>query len=257
MRRSLLGNTNRNTSIQAVYLSPADRASRNCHAPPGRISHLGGADIPVCRGKCGTYGRQECLPHRTRCCLCGRRAKRRRPFNRYSQHPFCRMLKVARGMLVVWFGVGLHSWSALVLLPWGMLNCIGAIYTLQHYAVNAVAGIIVAFVAVFLVRAFIALEARLGLAAPEGYGLYKSMQKDIVAVGQAVWPSVRKLVRAKTRNQSGDCKRAAAGQVSRSPRRACSDFCVKRERRRGQSHFRQPRLRRGAREDWDSPRSPD
>jgi hypothetical protein len=116
---------------------------------------------------------------------------------------------VAWGMLVVWFGVGLYSRSALVLLPWGMLNCIGAIYSLQHYAVDAVAGIIVALIAVLLVRGLIALEARLGLAAPEGYGLYKSMQKDIVAVGQAVWPSVRrKLIRAKARNRPGDCKKA-------------------------------------------------
>ena len=115
---------------------------------------------------------------------------------------------VAWGILVVWFGVGLYSRSVLVLLPWGVLNCVGAIYSLQHYAVDAVAGIIVAFIAIFLVRGLVALEARLGLAAPEGYGLNKSIQKDIVAVGQAVWPSVRrKLVRAKTRNRSGDCRK--------------------------------------------------
>ena len=115
---------------------------------------------------------------------------------------------VAWGILVVWFGVGLYSRSVLVLLPWGVLNCVGAIYSLQHYAVDAVAGIIVAFIAIFLVRGLVALEARLGLAAPEGYGLNKSIQKDIVAVGQAVWPSVRrKLVRAKMRNRSGDCRK--------------------------------------------------
>ncbi len=135
------------------------------------------------------------------------------------------MLKVAWGTLVVWFGVGRYSRSALVLLPWGMLNCIGAIYTLQHYAVDAVAGIIVAFVAVFLVRAFIALEARLGLAAPEGYGLYKSMQKDIVAVGHAVWPSVGKLARAKTGNQPGDCSSDSAGQAGRSLVRRSESPC--------------------------------
>jgi hypothetical protein len=34
-----------------------------------RLSHHGGADILVCRGKRGTYGRQECLPHRAHCWL--------------------------------------------------------------------------------------------------------------------------------------------------------------------------------------------
>ncbi len=39
---------------------------------PSRISHHGGVDIPVCRERCGTDGRQECLPHRRRCCLSSR-----------------------------------------------------------------------------------------------------------------------------------------------------------------------------------------
>jgi hypothetical protein len=41
-----------------------------------RISHNSGADIPVCREKGSTYGRQECLPHRTLCCstsLCSKK----------------------------------------------------------------------------------------------------------------------------------------------------------------------------------------
>jgi membrane-associated phospholipid phosphatase len=113
-------------------------------------------------------------------------------------------LHVAWGLLVVWFGVGLFRRSAILLLPWGLLNCVGAIYSLQHYAIDAVGGIVAAVLAVYLVRGLLALEARLGLKAPEGYGLYKSMQKDVLAVGHALLPTVKeKLIQAKTRNQPG------------------------------------------------------
>ena len=41
------------------------------------------------------------------------------------------------------------------------------------------------------------------------------------------------------------------------PRRRATFLTALFRRQRGQSHFRRPRLRRGARENWDSPRSPD
>ena len=63
-------------------------------------------------------------------------------------------LHVAWGILIVWFGIELYSRSAILLLPWGVLNAIGALYSLQHYAVDAVAGFIVAIIAVYLVRRY-------------------------------------------------------------------------------------------------------
>jgi len=107
-------------------------------------------------------------------------------------------LHVAWGILVVWYGVQLYSRSAILLLPWALLNIVGAIYSLQHYAVDALAGIVVAIIAVYLVRGLVALEAKHGLEAPKGYGLSKFIQRDVVALGQAVFPSnKRKVERAK------------------------------------------------------------
>jgi hypothetical protein len=95
---------------------------------------------------------------------------------------------VAWGIIIVWFGIELYRKSIVLLLPWGLLNCIGAVYSLQHYAVDAIAGIVVAIAAVGLVRGLIALEAKHGIGAPRGYGLAKAMQKDVEVLGRWVWP---------------------------------------------------------------------
>jgi hypothetical protein len=94
---------------------------------------------------------------------------------------------VAWGVIIVWFGVELYWKSIVLLLPWGLFNCIGAVYSLQHYAVDAVAGIVVAIAAVYLVRGMIALEARRGVETPRGYGLAKTMQQDLAALGRWIW----------------------------------------------------------------------
>jgi membrane-associated phospholipid phosphatase len=98
---------------------------------------------------------------------------------------------VAWGVIIVWFGIELYQKSIVLLLPWGLLNCIGAIYSLQHYAVDAVAGIVVAIAAVYLVRGLVALEAGHGIDAPRGYGLSKSMQQDLADLGRWIWPSAK------------------------------------------------------------------
>ena len=95
-------------------------------------------------------------------------------------------LHVAWGVIIVWFGVELYRRSAILLVPWGLLNAVGAVYSLQHYAVDAVGGIIVAIVAVYLVRGLVALEARHSLEAPKGYDISKFMQRDALALGRAV-----------------------------------------------------------------------
>jgi hypothetical protein len=100
-------------------------------------------------------------------------------------------LHVAWGLLIVWFGVAVWRRSIVLLLPWGLLNCVGAIYSLQHYAVDAVSGMIVVVIAVFLVRGLIALEARGGMKAPMGYNISRFIQEDLVALGRAVLPSLR------------------------------------------------------------------
>jgi membrane-associated phospholipid phosphatase len=95
---------------------------------------------------------------------------------------------VAWGVLIVWFGIELYRRSAVLLVPWGLLNCIGAVFLLQHYAVDAVAGIVVAVAAVFLVRGLVLWESALGLTAPSGYGVFRSLRTDAAEIGRAIWP---------------------------------------------------------------------
>jgi hypothetical protein len=98
-------------------------------------------------------------------------------------------MHVAWGILAVWLGVTLDRRLAIVLIAWGMLNAVGAVFTLQHYAVDAVAGVLVTVVAVVLVRGLIALEARCGLSPPLGYGIFAFIRRDAASLGQAMVPS--------------------------------------------------------------------
>jgi hypothetical protein len=97
-------------------------------------------------------------------------------------------MHVAWGILVVWFGATLDRRLAIVLIAWGLLNAVGAVFTLQHYAVDAVAGGVVTVVAVALVRGLIALEARCGLRPPPGYGIFAFIRRDAASLGRAMWP---------------------------------------------------------------------
>ena len=89
-------------------------------------------------------------------------------------------------MIAVWFGCTLYARSVFLLAPWGMLNAMGAIFTLQHYAIDVVAGMAVAAIAVVLVRRLVALEARQGLAPPVGYDVFGFIRQDAVIFGQAL-----------------------------------------------------------------------
>ena len=106
-------------------------------------------------------------------------------------------MHVAWGVIIVWFGVELYAPSAILLLPWGLFNAIGAIYSLQHYAVDALAGFVVGIIAIYLVRGLVALEARHSLEAPRGYGISKFMQRDALALGHAVWLAAERSLKRK------------------------------------------------------------
>ncbi|MCE5268793.1 MAG: phosphatase PAP2 family protein [Planctomycetaceae bacterium] len=97
-------------------------------------------------------------------------------------------MHVAWGILVVWFGAMLHRRLALILIPWGLFNCIGAVFTLQHYAVDAVAGAIVAVIAVYCIRGLIAWEDRAGLKPPLAYGIFDFVRRDAASLAQRLWP---------------------------------------------------------------------
>lgn len=112
-------------------------------------------------------------------------------------------LHIAWGVMIVWFGVELYQPSIILLLPWGLLNCVGAIFSLQHYAIDAPTGIVVAIAGVYLVRWLISCEAKRGLSAPPGYELCKFIQKDIVALGHEVFPSNKPAPPIKTKTSRG------------------------------------------------------
>lgn len=107
-------------------------------------------------------------------------------------------MHVAWGLLALWFGTALYSRFALVLAPWALLNALGAIFTLQHYAVDVLAAIVVTLLAVALVRGLIALEARCGLQPPKGYEICAHMRKDAASLGQAIQPLAKRIVGRKS-----------------------------------------------------------
>ena len=103
-------------------------------------------------------------------------------------------MHVAWGILIAWFGIRLYPRSAPVLAPWAALNMLGAIYTLQHYAVDVVAGAVVTVVAVVLVRGLVVLESRCGLQPPGGYEVLGFVRKDVESFGAAIRRFVKRTV---------------------------------------------------------------
>jgi hypothetical protein len=89
-------------------------------------------------------------------------------------------LHVAWGILIVWFGVQLYRGAVILLLPWGICNCVGAVYSLQHYAVDAVGGMIAAVAVLYLMRRLAAMEKRRGVPTPRGYAICKFIQRDLL-----------------------------------------------------------------------------
>jgi membrane-associated phospholipid phosphatase len=91
-------------------------------------------------------------------------------------------MHVAWGMLAVWFGCKLWRRSVLFLAPWGALNAIAAVFTLQHYAIDVIAGMVVTVLAVLLVQGLLTLEARRGLSPPKGYEIAGFILSDLRAL---------------------------------------------------------------------------
>ena len=61
-------------------------------------------------------------------------------------------MHVAWSIVILYFGALIWRPSLFFLIPYSLLNIIAAIYTLQHYAVDAIGGIFVALFAIFLAK---------------------------------------------------------------------------------------------------------
>lgn len=67
-------------------------------------------------------------------------------------------MHVAWASVITYFGIYAWPMSAVFLIPYSLLNAVGAVYTLQHYAVDALAGLVVAIISVLLTNGLFRLR---------------------------------------------------------------------------------------------------
>jgi hypothetical protein len=61
-------------------------------------------------------------------------------------------MHVAWTTILLYFGIKLSAFLGIILVPYSVFNFIASIYTMQHYAVDAFAGVFIALVAIILVE---------------------------------------------------------------------------------------------------------
>lgn len=87
-------------------------------------------------------------------------------------------MHAAWGIISAYFGILLWKPLAIILIPWAIFNSLGAVYTLQHYGVDMIAGTLVGvltiFIAIFLVR----FEKKYLTSTPDVFLMIDTFQKD-------------------------------------------------------------------------------
>lgn len=69
-------------------------------------------------------------------------------------------MHIAWGTLVAFYVISLLPLSAIIVIPWWIVNTISVVYTLQHYTIDIPAGIIAAFVTMFIVHRALLIEKK-------------------------------------------------------------------------------------------------
>ncbi len=69
-------------------------------------------------------------------------------------------MHAAWGIIITVIGIEVWAPFAIVLIPWLLLELVGTVFTLQHYAVDTIFGILVGFLALFIVKKLFELEER-------------------------------------------------------------------------------------------------
>ena len=69
-------------------------------------------------------------------------------------------MHVAWGLLLMWYSIMLWPYLGLITIPWCILNVLGTMYTMQHYGVDVLSGIILALITIFIVEKLFQFERR-------------------------------------------------------------------------------------------------
>jgi len=85
-----------------------------------------------------------------------------------NQNPTDRFLPIstfpsmhaALGIVIVYAGIILCPWLAIILVPWAILNGVGAVYVLEHFSVDIFSGIAVALISITIVEILFIFEGK-------------------------------------------------------------------------------------------------
>ncbi len=69
-------------------------------------------------------------------------------------------MHAAWATITVFFAIELFWPLGLVLIPWCIMNIIGAVYSEQHFGVDVIFGIILAFIVIFIVKSLLSIEKK-------------------------------------------------------------------------------------------------
>ena len=89
------------------------------------------------------------------------------------------------GVLIAYAGITLSPWFGIFLVPWALLNGVGAVYILEHFSVDIFFGFFIAFVAIIITEILLRFEKKyfedkFGLLS--GFDYVKVAFKNVISV---------------------------------------------------------------------------
>ncbi|MEK7147212.1 MAG: phosphatase PAP2 family protein [Patescibacteria group bacterium] len=87
-------------------------------------------------------------------------------------------MHAAWGIIAAYFGVLLWKPLAIILIPWAILNSLGAIYTFQHYGVDMILGTIVGILAIAIAIFLLRFEKKYLCPKPQTFLMIDTFQND-------------------------------------------------------------------------------
>ncbi len=69
-------------------------------------------------------------------------------------------MHAAWGVFLVYYSIQFFPYLAIATIPWFILNVFGTMYTLQHYAIDVIGGLLIAIITIYIVEKLIAFEKR-------------------------------------------------------------------------------------------------
>jgi membrane-associated phospholipid phosphatase len=88
-------------------------------------------------------------------------------------------MHAAWGVIIAYYGTLLWWPLGIVLIPWATLNGIATVYTIQHYAIDPIFGIVTACIAIIAVGSLMRLEKRYYTGKYPEFYVGKALQADI------------------------------------------------------------------------------